>query len=89
VPLTSSLRWSLAPGNVYLEAAATGLPKESVPNVPQVVTLDSSVLDEREGKLSDREVARGAGTSTGEPSGVAGGAAIDAVRACRATTGAG
>jgi mRNA interferase MazF len=57
VPLTSNLRWSRAPGNVYLEAVATGLPKDSVANVSQVVTLDRSVLDGRAGKLSDREVA--------------------------------
>jgi len=57
VPLTSNLRWSRAPGNVYLETAATGLPKDAVANVSQVVALDRSVLDERAGKLSDREVA--------------------------------
>ncbi len=57
VPLTSNLRWCQAPGNVYLEAAATGLPKDSVANVSQVVSLDRSVLDERVGRLSDREVA--------------------------------
>jgi len=57
VPLTSNLRWSQAPGNVYLEAAATGLPKDSVANVSQVVALDRSVLDERVGRLSNREVA--------------------------------
>ncbi len=57
VPLSSNLRWSQAPGNVFLEATTTGLPKDSVANVAQVVALDRSVLDERVGKLSEREVA--------------------------------
>jgi mRNA interferase MazF len=52
VPLTSNLRWAGAPGNVLLTARATGLPRDSVANVSQVVTLDRSVLAERSGKLS-------------------------------------
>src|SRR5450756_1340430 len=40
VPLTSSLRWADAPGNVLLSARLTGLPKDSVANVSQVLTLD-------------------------------------------------
>ena len=46
VPLTSNLRWVDAPGNVLLDARATGLPKDSVANVSQVVTLDKSALKE-------------------------------------------
>jgi mRNA interferase MazF len=52
VPLTSALRWAEAPGNVLLEAKLTGLPKDSVANVSQIVTLDRSALTERVGKLS-------------------------------------
>ena len=52
VPLTSNLAWAEAPGNVLLSAAATGLPKDSVANVSQVVTLDKSVLTDRVGKIS-------------------------------------
>jgi len=51
VPLTSNLRWADAPGNVLLDARATGLPKDSVANVSQVVTLDKSALKERTGVL--------------------------------------
>jgi mRNA interferase MazF len=51
VPLTSNLRWADAPGNVLLSRRATGLPRDSVANVSQVVTLDRSVLTERVGKL--------------------------------------
>jgi mRNA interferase MazF len=52
VPLTSNLRWADAPGNVLLAARATGLPKDSVANVSQVIALDKTVLAERVGKLS-------------------------------------
>lgn len=51
VPLTSNLKWDLAPGNVSLSARVTGLPKDSVANVSQVVSLDKSLLTERVGKL--------------------------------------
>lgn len=52
VPLTSNLRWADAPGNVRLSARMTGLPKDSVALVSQVVTVDRSILAERTGKLS-------------------------------------
>ena len=54
VPLTSSLRWADAPGNVLLEAAATGLPKDSVANVSRVVALDRDALTDRVGRLPER-----------------------------------
>ena len=53
VPLTSNLRWAGAPGNVPLPARLTGLPKDSVANVTQVVTLDRSSLTDRVGMLPD------------------------------------
>ena|SRR5262245_48567177 len=52
VPLTSNLKWAMAPGNVLLSARMTGLPKESAANVSQLVTLDKSDLTERVGKLA-------------------------------------
>ena len=52
VSLTSNLRWATAPGNVLLPSSVTGLPKESVANVSQLVTLDKTDLTERTGKLS-------------------------------------
>jgi len=52
IPLTSNLKWADAPGNVRLPRALTGLAKESVANVLQIVTLDKSLLTERTGKLS-------------------------------------
>ena len=51
VPLTSNLKWALAPGNVSLSARITGLPKDSVANVSQVISLDQSLLTQRVGKL--------------------------------------
>jgi len=51
VPLTSNLKWELAPGNVRLSARLTGLPKDSVANVSQIVTVDKAFLTERVGKL--------------------------------------
>lgn len=52
VPLTSNLRLAAAPGNVVLPAARTGLPKDSVANVSQIVSIDRSVLSERVGRLA-------------------------------------
>ncbi len=51
VPLTSNLRWADAPGNVLLSARVTGLPKDSVANVSQILTLDRDLFTERVGKL--------------------------------------
>ncbi len=47
VVLTSNLRLAEAPGNVLLPAKKTGLPKDSVANVSQVVTLDKRFLRDR------------------------------------------
>jgi len=52
VSLTSNLRWADAPGNIVLTAKMTGLPKDSVANASQLVTLDKSTLTDRAGKLS-------------------------------------
>jgi mRNA interferase MazF len=57
VPLTSTLRWADAPGNVLLESRMTGLPKDSVANVSQIITLDRASLTERAGKLSTAKLA--------------------------------
>jgi mRNA interferase MazF len=51
VPLTTNLKWRLAPGNVLLSARLTGLPKNSVANVSQIVTVDRDILTARVGKL--------------------------------------
>jgi mRNA interferase MazF len=56
VPLTSNLRWADAPGNVLLSARAARLPKDSVANVSQIVTLDRSFLSERVGRLTRQQL---------------------------------
>lgn len=52
VPLTSNLRLANAPGNVVLPARASGLPRESVANVSQLIAVDRDLLSERVGHLS-------------------------------------
>jgi mRNA interferase MazF len=56
VPLTSNLARAQAPGNVLLAAGATGLPRDSVANVSQVISLDRKTLSERVGKLPDAKL---------------------------------
>ena len=56
VPLTSNLRWAEAPGNVLLPTRTTGLPKDSVANASQIITLDRDLLTEEVGKLSKRQL---------------------------------
>lgn len=52
MPLTSNLTWADAPGNVLLTARMTGLPKDSVANVSQVITLDRALLEEPVSRIS-------------------------------------
>ena len=56
VPMTSNLKWANAPGNVLLKGNLTGLPKDSVANVPLIVSLDKGQLTERSGKLPRRQL---------------------------------
>jgi mRNA interferase MazF len=51
VALTSNLKLAEAPGNVVLPPRITGLERDSVANVSQIVTLDKGSLAERAGKL--------------------------------------
>ena len=51
VPLTTNLKWAEAPGNLLLSSDLTGLPKDSVANVSQLITLDKALLTERVGKI--------------------------------------
>jgi mRNA interferase MazF len=57
VPLTSNLRWSSAPGNIVLSRQRTGLARDSVANVSQIVAIDRAILDERVGRLSMDDLA--------------------------------
>lgn len=51
VILTSNLGLAAAPGNVLLSASETGLPKDSVANVSQIITVDKELLEERVGAI--------------------------------------
>jgi mRNA interferase MazF len=51
VPLTSNLKWVEAPGNVSLPTRLTGLPRDSVANVSQIVSIDKDLLTARVGRL--------------------------------------
>jgi mRNA interferase MazF len=51
VVLTSNLRLVDAPGNVLIPGKSAGLPKDSVANVSQVITVDRDFLSEPAGRL--------------------------------------
>ncbi len=51
VVLTSNLRLTEAPGNVLIPASDSGLPKDSVANVSQIITVDRTLLTERCSRL--------------------------------------
>jgi mRNA interferase MazF len=54
VVITSNLNLAAAPGNVLLPARLSGLPKDSVINVSQLVTIDRGFLTERVGAIPAR-----------------------------------
>ena len=51
VALTSNLKLVEAPGNVLLPAKSTGLSKDSVANVSQIVTIDRELLTDPVGRI--------------------------------------
>ena len=51
VIMTTNLRLAGAPGNVRCGSKDTGLPRESVVNVSQVVTVDKELFTERVGSI--------------------------------------
>lgn len=53
VVLTSNTALATMPGNVFLPAAATGLPRDSVANVTAIVTLDKGNLVDQVGSVPD------------------------------------
>ena len=56
VPLTSNLHWAEAPGNFRLPKRSTGLVKDSVANVSQIITIDRELLTRRAGRVSGRQL---------------------------------
>ena len=57
VALTSNMRLLDAPGNVLIPAKGSGLPKDSVANVSQIVTVDRDFLTELAGRIRGRLLA--------------------------------
>ena len=53
IVLTQRLELAAAPGNFLLTRAQSGLEKDSVVNVSQLVTLDRTYLRERAGGIPD------------------------------------
>ena len=51
VAITSNLRLTNAPGNAFLSSDISGLPRDSVINISQVITLDRQFLTERVSSL--------------------------------------
>jgi mRNA interferase MazF len=58
IVVSSNTRLLDAPGNVLLPAKETGIPRDSVANVTQLVTVDRDYLAQRAGKVSPRTLAR-------------------------------
>ncbi len=54
--ITSNLRLAKAPGNFSISKKETGLSRESVVNVSQVLTLDKSFLSKKLGKLPSKKI---------------------------------
>ena len=52
VPHTSNRKWAATTGNVALSERETGLPRASVANVTQLVTIDREALTESVGRLT-------------------------------------
>lgn len=52
VVISSNLRLAAAPGNVLLLSRESSLPKDSVINVSQLITIDKVLLDEYVGQIS-------------------------------------
>ncbi len=54
--ISSNLNLVAAPGNVFLSASSTGLPKDSVVNVSQVITVNKRLLTEKISQLSSAQM---------------------------------
>ncbi len=47
VTITSNVNLAMAPGNVLIKARASGLPRDSVVNVSQLITVDKRFVTQR------------------------------------------
>ena len=58
IVITSNINLAKAPANVLLKKKQTGLSKDSVANVSQIVTLDKSYLSEKVGTLTSGQLSK-------------------------------
>ena len=56
VVVTSNLKLAEAPGNFKIGKSRSGLDRESVVNISQIITLDKMFLTERIGQLGDKQL---------------------------------
>ena len=49
--ITSNLRLGMAPGNVLLDSERSGLPRDSIVNVSQILAIDKLLLTEMVGTI--------------------------------------
>ena len=54
--ITSNVQLAQAPGNVLLATKRSGLPREAVINVSQIITVEKSFLTEQVGSLTPRQM---------------------------------
>ncbi len=54
--LTSNLKRAICPGNILLRKGESNLPKRSVVNITQVITVNKSDLQEKIGQLSNKRI---------------------------------
>ena len=54
--ITSNMRLADAPGNFKLSGKGTGLTKDSVLNISQIMTFNKSFLSEKIGTLSKKQI---------------------------------
>ena len=55
--ITSNLRLADAPGNVRIEGKGSGIPRSSVVNVSQLITVDKARVTSRAGRLGPAQMA--------------------------------
>jgi len=53
--ITSNIRLAEAPGNFKLTKKGSGLNRESVVNIPQLLTIDKTFLTDKSGKLNTKQ----------------------------------
>ncbi len=58
VVITGNLRLAEAPGNVFLKKEDSGLEKDSVINVSQIITIDKEILTELVGIIGTKYIKR-------------------------------